>query len=293
MDEAAQRRDDARAAGPASDAAMRTWRLDLEFDGAGFAGWQRQAGVRTVQEEVERALRRLTGETVAVVGAGRTDAGVHARGMVASVRTRSTLAPAIVERALDALLPEDVGVLGVREAAPEFHALRDARWKWYRYALLPSRRRRVHERRVAWRIVAPLDLDTLAGALDAVRGRHDFARFQKTGSPRASTVRTILGTALVPDRNLLFLDFVGDGFLYGMVRLLVGTLVAAASRPDVDGARRLVGALLDRSAGPYRVGASAPACGLSLVRVGYSGDEPPPFVGGPPRGDLESGATAS
>ena len=280
-------------AGPAANFAARTLRLDLEFDGACFAGWQRQAGARTVQEEVERALLRLTGAQTAVVGAGRTDAGVHARGMVASVRTTSRLAPAVIERALDALLPDDIGVIGVEDAAPGFHALRDARWKWYRYAILPSRRRRVHERHVAWRVVTPLDLGTLAAALDVVAGRHDFRRFQKTGSPRASTIRTIHATALAVERGLVLLDFSGDGFLYGMVRLLVGTLVDASRRPDAEGARSRMRALLSGSGEPVRVGASAPAHGLTLVRVGYSHDVPPPFVGGGPRADLESDANAT
>ena len=273
---------------PVDGPAPRSLRLELEFDGEGFAGWQRQAGARTVQEEIERALERITGAPVAVVGAGRTDAGVHARGMLASVATTSALPAHDLERALDALLPDDIGVLAVRDAPFGFHALRDARWKWYRYALLPSRRRRVHERRTAWRVVFPLDRPTLAAALEVIVGRHDFQRFQKTGSPRATTVRTIHGASLGEERGLVFVDIVGNGFLYGMVRLLVGTIVDASRRADPDGARRRMRALLDGPSGLARVGASAPAHGLTLMNVGLLGDEPPPFVGGSPRADLES-----
>lgn len=279
-------------AGPPAGPAPRALRLDLEFDGADFSGWQRQAGPRSVQGEVERALAEITGAPVAVVGAGRTDAGVHARGMLASATIVSALPAADIERALDALLPEDIGVLGVRDAPGGFHALRDASWKWYRYALLPSRRRRVHERRDAWRVVFPIDPATLAAAFEVVAGRHDFRRFQKTGSPRTSTVRTILGTSVVAEEGRLLLDVVGDGFLYGMVRLLVGTAVDAARRPGPAEARRRMEALLEGSDGSLRVGASAPAHGLTLMRVGLFGDEPPPFVGGGPRGDLESGTRA-
>src|SRR5687768_16046312 len=131
---------------------MRTLRLDLEYDGIDFAGWQRQAKERTVQAVVEDALGRVLASPTPVVGAGRTDAGVHARGMVASARTTSSMASATLHRALDAVLPEDVGVLGVRDAAPGFHARRDARWKWYRYSVLRSRTRRVFLRRHAWRV---------------------------------------------------------------------------------------------------------------------------------------------
>lgn len=270
----------------------RTLRLDLEFDGEAFAGWQRQGDRRTVQEEVERALERLLLVPTPVVGAGRTDAGVHARGMVASFRTASRMTAADLLRALDGLLPRDVGVLAVREAQDDFHARRDARWKWYRYTLLPSRRRRVHERRTSWRIPEPLDVPTLAAGLAPVAGRHDFARFEKRGSPRRTTVRTISGAVLSEERGLLHLDFVGNGFLYGMVRLLVGTIVDAGRRPDATpaAAAARMRALLSGDAGGARVGASAPAHGLSLMAVGFAGDEPPPFVGPSPPPDLESEA---
>ncbi len=281
------------ASTPASgDAPGRTLRLDLEYDGEAFAGWQRQSDRRSVQEEVEKALERLFLVPTPVVGAGRTDAGVHARGMVASFRTASSIPAPDIERALDGLLPEDVGVRAVREAKPGFHARRDARWKWYRYAILPSRRRRVHERRAAWRIPEPLDVPTLAAGVEPVAGRHDFARFQKTGSPRQSTVRTIVAATLSEERGLLHLDFVGNGFLYGMVRLLVGTIVDGARRPvpDPAAAAARMRVLLGGAAGIERVGASAPAHGLTLMAVGVEGDEPPAFVGPTPLVDLESKA---
>src|SRR5690606_30976329 len=131
---------------------------------------------------------------------------------------RTGLAAEELERALDALLPEDVGVVCLREEAPGFHARIHAAWKWYRYTWLRSRRRRVHQRRTAWRVGATLDVHAMGRALDALRGRHDFAAFQSSGSPRKSTVRTILGARLVEEDDLLHLDLVADGFLYGMVR---------------------------------------------------------------------------
>ena len=137
---------------PADDTGpLRTLRIELAYDGSAFAGWQRQAGERSVQAEVEAALERVLGAPHRVVGAGRTDAGVHARRMVASTRTRSTLPAARLTKALDALLPRDVGVLRVREAPDGFHALRQARWKWYRYTLLEAPSRRPLDEARAWR----------------------------------------------------------------------------------------------------------------------------------------------
>lgn len=263
---------------------LRTLRVDLEYDGAAFSGWQRQATDRTVQGVLEDALARLLSSPTPVVGAGRTDAGVHALAAVASFRTASALAPEVVLRALDALLPDDVGVLAVTEA-PGFHALRDARWKWYRYTWLRSRTRRVHERRTSWRVEGPFDLGAVRAAADRLRGRHDFASFQASGSPRRSTVRTLAGVRVLEDGPRVHLDLVGDGFLYGMVRAVAGTLfeVGRGVR-DAASVDALVAARDRRRAGP-----AAPAHGLTLVRVGYAADPPPDFVDPSLAANLESG----
>lgn len=271
----------------ADGAAPRGFRLDLEYDGAAFLGWQRQADGRTVQGVVEEALARVLGAPTAVVGAGRTDAGVHARAAVASFVTAAPRDAPTLARALDALLPDDVGVRGVAEA-PGFHALRDARWKWYRYDFLLARPRRVHLRRTSWHVGPGLDLAAMEAGLGAVRGRHDFAAFQSAGSPRASTVRTVAGARLVADGELLHLDLVADGFLYGMVRAVAGTLwqVGRRARPAAD-----VAAVRDaRDRG--RAGPAAPAHGLTLERVGYRGDALPDFVDPALAANLESGHSA-
>jgi tRNA pseudouridine38-40 synthase len=257
----------------APEPVLRTLRVDLEYDGGAFAGWQRQATNRTVQGVLEDALARLLGGPTPVIGAGRTDAGVHALAAVASFRTPSALRPDVVRRALDALLPEDVGVLAVSEA-PGFHALRDARWKWYRYTWLRSRTRRVHERRTSWRVEGPFDVAAVRDAAARLRGRRDFASFQASGSPRRSTVRTLAGVRVVEDGPRVALDLVGDGFLYGMARAVAGTLfeVGRGAR-DAASVDDLVAARDRRRAGP-----AAPAHGLTLVRVGYAADPPPDFV---------------
>jgi tRNA pseudouridine38-40 synthase len=263
-------------------APRRTLRLLLEYDGAEFAGWQRQGDRRSVQGVVEQALARLFGVPTAVVGAGRTDAGVHADGMVASLRTASPMPAADVARALSALLPDDVAVLDARDEEPSFHARRDARWKWYRYTVLRSRSRRVAWRRTAWRVASPLSLPAMEVAAAACRGRHDFAAFQSSGSPRASTVRT-----MGEEGPLLHVDAVADGFLYGMVRCLAGTLV------EVGRGRREAASIAGLLASRDRTaaGAAAPAHGLRLVAVGYAADPAPPFVDPSLAPPVESGLT--
>ena len=163
-------------------AAKRTLRLELEFDGTQFEGWQRQADGRTVQGEVETALARILGGRHSVVGCGRTDAGVHARGMIASLRTTHPMPAADLARALDAVLPEDVGVRAAAEVHSSFLARRDALWKWYRYTILLSRSKRpLLRRKVLRRSIAPA-LDHLCAAAAPLVGRHDFRSFANTGS---------------------------------------------------------------------------------------------------------------
>jgi tRNA pseudouridine38-40 synthase len=272
---------------PRRGRATRPFRLDLEYDGAGFQGWQRQPGERTVQQVVEEALARILSQEVGVVAAGRTDAGVHAEAMTTSFSARTALEERDLARALDAVLPEDVGVVALSQAAPGFHALRDARWKWYRYAILRSRFRRVALRRTTWRVGMRLDVDAMRDGAARLVGRRDFAAFQNAGSPRVSTTRCVAALAWSEDGPLLRLDAVADGFLYGMVRAIVGTLVevgrgrrSAASLEDVVASR-------DRA----RAGPAAPAHGLALVRVGYAGDAPPAFVDRALAAGLESART--
>jgi len=251
--------------------APRTLRLDLTFDGTAFEGWQRQARGRTVQGEVERALERILGAPHGVVGCGRTDAGVHAEHLVASFRTAHAMPASELARALDAVLPPDVGVREAREAPPGFHARRDALWKWYRYRVLVSARKDPLRRRRVWRTARAPTLEALRAAAAPLVGRHDFASFANTGSNPGSTVRTLHALQWSRAGDELRLDVVGDGFLYKMVRTLVGTLLREARRPDPATAVRAILAARDRgAAGPV----AAPA-GLSLMAVAVRGEAPP------------------
>jgi tRNA pseudouridine38-40 synthase len=250
----------------------------LEYDGAEFAGWQAQAeSARTIQIALEHALLELTGERAVVVGASRTDAGVHAEGQVASVALETRLAPAALLRALNALLPEDVAVREVALAPERFHARRDARSKLYRYAIWNGAQRSPLRSRRFFAVPQILDLNAMRTAASALVGRHDWSAFQVRGSewraegeargrPRSAvrevTRLSVLGAAGAE----VWVEVEGQGFLRQMVRTLVGTLVEVGrGRRDPSS----MGALLesrDRAA----AGPTAPAHGLTLVRVDYA-----------------------
>jgi tRNA pseudouridine38-40 synthase len=247
------------------------FRLTLAYDGADFAGWQVQSRpdgppARTVQGVLESALQRLNGDQpVRVAGAGRTDAGVHALGQVASFDLPRPFEPSALQRALNGLLPVDVRVVGAAKAPEGFHARKSARSKLYRYVLdtgpvqIPTRRRLAGH--VPWTL-AP---DAVASAAALFVGRHDFASLASAGGSVKTTVRTVSRSEVRIDGATLTYEVEADGFLRKMVRSMVGALIAAGrGAVSVEELRRALGAR-DRRAWP----APAPACGLTLVRVDY------------------------
>ena len=248
---------------------MALWRITLAYDGTDFAGWQAQGervATRTVQATLEAALRRLAaGERIVVVGAGRTDSGVHALGQVASFALEKDMAPGDLQRALNAILPEDVRVLEAGPAPEGFHARKSALSKLYRYELdtgpvqIPTRRRAAGH--VRWR----LDETAVRAAAELFRGRHDFASLASAGGSVTTTVRTVLRSEARFTGATLIYEVEADGFLRKMVRSLVGGLVAAGRGAlGVEDLRRALLAR-DRRAWPP----PAAARGLTLVRVAY------------------------
>jgi len=243
------------------------YRFTLEYDGAGFAGWQAQAGgQRTVQDEFEAAIERVTGQRLRVVAAGRTDAGVHALGQVVSARIQTELQPTVLQRALNQVMPEDLAIVAAERAADDFHARYSAVGKLYRYRVWNAATRSpLRSARAHW-VARKLDVSAMSKAAGAFVGRHDFAALQAAGSEVESTLRTLkrLEVEQEPPGELVFWAE-ADGFLRHMVRNLVGTLLEVGSgRRPVDSITELLACGDRRRAGP-----TAPAAGLTLVRVFY------------------------
>jgi len=243
------------------------YRFTLEYDGAGFAGWQAQAGgQRTVQDEFEAAIERVTGQRLRVVAAGRTDAGVHALGKVASAQISTALSPAALQRALNQGLPEDLAVVAAERAADDFHARFSAVGKLYCYRVWNTAIRSPLRSAKAHWVARKLDVPAMSKAAEAFVGRHDFAALQAAGSEVESTLRTLkrLDVEWESPRELVFWAE-ADGFLRHMVRNLVGTLLEVGSgRRSIESMTELLACGDRRRAGP-----TAPAAGLTLVRVFY------------------------
>jgi len=245
--------------------ALRRLKAIIEYDGTDFSGWQRQVGQRTVQGTLEEAVHDLLGETVEVRGAGRTDAGVHADGQVATLDIANRIPPAGLLRGLNTRLPADVAVIDVAEVQPTFDARFSARGKVYRYRIWNHFVRSPRLARVSWHCRRPLDLEAIRAAAALLVGEHDFRGFRASDCDRRNTVRVIRRFEIVRQGALIEIDVEATAFLKNMVRILVGTLA------DVGRGKRDIAAVVraletgDRSAG----GVTAPPQGLSLVRVIY------------------------
>ena len=248
---------------------MRFFRLTLAYDGTAYAGWQIQPDARTIQEELESALNRVTSERIRTVASGRTDAGVHALGQVASFSSQTALSTDVLRKAIDANMPRDIVVRKVEEAPRSFHAIRDVVRKRYRYVIQDGPICDVFAQRHAWHIPQSLDAAAMQAASGTLVGTHDFKSFEASGSPRATSVRTITDLTVQP-RAGDFLDRIvieveADGFLYNMVRIIVGSLaeVGRGKQPPTWIAEVL------QAKNRKVAGMTAPSQGLFLVNVEY------------------------
>lgn len=245
---------------------MPTYRLLLEYDGSRFGGWQVQASGRTVQGVLLDALRELTGEReVDLQGAGRTDAGVHALGQVASFRCRRRVHPGEALRALDRLLPQDLAVRRFEPAPPAFHARHDAISRAYRYQI--STRRSAFGKRFTWWVPERLDPASMQAAAAQFAGRHDFAAFAKRRAAAESTLVEVESCSATSVGSLVLVRVVASHFLWNQVRRMVGVLVEVG-RGGVSPAA--VPTWLDRRVPPPAL--AAPASGLFLEAVRYRGE---------------------
>lgn len=261
---------------------MRTLKLTLAYDGTQYAGWQSQPQGFTLQDALESVIARITGESLRVTASGRTDAGVHALGQVVSFTTECRLPLDVLLRALNAHLPRDIVVRSVEDAPDGFHAIRDAKRKRYRYVIQDGPMADVFRRRYAWHVFQQLDVPAMQRAAQALVGTHDFCSFQSAGAERETTVRTVFEIDLRrakeveqgggegghrggEDQSLITLEIEADGFLYNMVRTIVGTLVQVGRGTEPEDWPAQVLRACDRRA----AGQTAPPHGLFLVEVKY------------------------
>jgi tRNA pseudouridine38-40 synthase len=240
-------------------------KLTIEFDGADFCGWQLQSGVRTVQEELELALAQLLGQPVRVHSSGRTDSGVHARGMVAHFDSERELPLKAYREGLNRLLPRDVAILSAEPVSAAFHARFSASGKWYRYSIWNDPVRSPLQDRRVWHLKSALDLERMQQAAELLVGTHDFAAFRAASCVAKTTLREIYSLSLNPDGKLVHIDVRGSGFLQHMVRIIAGTLV------EVGQGKRSIASVagLLESGDRDAAGVTAPGSGLCLMEVLY------------------------
>ncbi len=245
---------------------IRRIKLVIEYDGSTFHGWQMQGNAHSVQEEVERAVLRITGENCRVTGAGRTDTGVHAYGQVAHFDTRSGIPADKFAAALNSFLPQEVSVIFSQEVPEDFHARFSAAGKTYEYRILNRQTRSPILSKRAWHIREVLELEAMKLAAAGFVGKHDFSAFCSSGHSVSTFDRTIFTSEWSQEGDCLIYRVSGNGFLYNMVRIMVGTMVEIGmkKRPVTDLEALFEGK--DRN----QAGITAPPHGLYLVRVHYA-----------------------
>ncbi len=246
-----------------SEPGARSYKMVLEYDGSDFCGWQVQPGQRTVQEEIEKAVQRITGEKRRIMGAGRTDAGVHALGQVASIRLACKIGEDRLQAALNAVLPRDVRVLEICEIPGRFNARRDAVSRTYRYVI--STRLKAVGRQYAWFPPLKYDLAPMMTASDALLGRHVWKTFSKSGAAGCTFVSTVTDIHWQNGRDEIWFDITAERFFHNMVRIVLGTLFdVGRGRMTIDEFGSLF-KLNDRK----QAGITLPPHGLFLVKVDY------------------------
>lgn len=245
---------------------MRNFRIVLQYEGTKYQGWQKQESTdNTIQGKLESILSKMTGVPTEVHGAGRTDAGVHARGQVAHFKMDTTMSENEILTYINRYLPEDIAVISVKEAGERFHARLNATGKLYQYRILNSAVPAVFDRRYVHTVEKQLDLKKMQAAASLLEGTHDFKAFTSNKRGKKSTVRTIWSIEIKKCGDEVVLNYRGDGFLYHMVRILTGTLIEVGlSERTVESVEDILNSLERQNAGFL-----APAKGLTLMEVLY------------------------
>lgn len=244
---------------------MKNIKLIIEYDGTNYYGWQKQNDKVTIQGTLEEAVRNLTKEENEVIGCSRTDSGVHARGFVASFKTESTVPPHKFREAINYRLPDDIVVLSSEEVSEDFHPRYLAKGKTYEYTIYNNLVPTALNRTFSYHYKYPLDIESMKEACNFFKGTHDFKAFRSEGSSVKTTVRTIYDLNIKTEGDFIKISVSGDGFLYNMVRIIVGTLINVGRGKIAPHDIEKIIAGKDRK----EAGDCVPAKGLKLVEVYY------------------------
>ena len=245
--------------------AVRNIKFTVLYDGSKYHGWQVQPGLDTIQQQLKRVAADLFGFEVDVTGASRTDAGVSALGQSALMQIDSPIPTENIAKAINHRLPEDIFICDVEEVAEDFNVIGDVTSKMYRYSIYTGKVRPVLEIRHCWHLPFLLDIESMKKAAGALAGKHDFKSFASAADERASSVRTVFRCDVASQGDWVYIETEGDGFLYNMVRNIVGSLVEVGlCRWEAEKMKDVLAARDRRAAGPI-----APAGGLCLMWIKY------------------------
>ncbi len=245
---------------------QQNFKITIEYDGSHYHGWQRQKNDRTIQEEIENALRVMTDQKVTVTGSGRTDAGVHALAQTANFKCNTHIKAETFQKGLNSILPDDIIILSCKQAPMDFHARFNVVSKRYRYRIQNRPIGSAIGRNYIWHIRKQLDVKAMQTAARHLLGEHDFRSFEGAGSPRNHSIRTVMDTVLFQkENNRLVFEIEATGFLRFMVRNIVGTLVDVGLGVITPDEFKAILQAKDRK----QAGATAPPQGLFLLKVNY------------------------
>ncbi len=241
------------------------FKIIVQYDGTKYFGWQKQPDMVTIQSEIEKALKIMTGAQVNLHGSGRTDAGVHAIAQVAHFKCDTKIPPGDFKRGMNGLIGDGINIRSCEIVPDDFHARFSAKGKIYLYRILNSLNVDVFNRQYAWFFHRDLNIDNMQKAANILIGEHDFKSFENTGSPRNNSIRIVRHAEFVKENDLLLFEIEGNGFLRNMVRNIVGTLIEVGLERLTPSEFKLIIESKDRS----NASTTAPSNGLFLKKVLY------------------------
>lgn len=244
---------------------MKNIKLIIEYDGTNYCGWQKQKNNKTIQQEISEAIYKLTAEEVELIGSSRTDAGVHARGMVANFFTNSNIPSHKFREAINTKLPDDIAIIKSEEVSDEFHSRYKCKGKTYSYTIINRCEKVALEKNYSYHVKEKLNVNAMQEACKYFIGTHDFSAFKSSGSSVKTSVRTIQRLEIVKNGEKLNVIISADGFLYNMVRIIVGTLInVGIGKTRIEEVQQIINSRDRKKAGPC-----VPPTGLVLENVYY------------------------